>query len=172
MKHFRSLVNNPAAIATMIALTASTAATFVQAQPDNMKITPSSPVGKILTKEKLDQVKRYILISGKRCTYANMYNNNPCIEVPGFWLYLNPDPGPNGHPQWNINCDTTRGDFNSLVVQEKNGASAFHTIEFLDANAIVIRGEGKTSEPVLNRAILETLRRIDLEAGSQGEPRK
>jgi hypothetical protein len=87
-----------------------------------------------------------------------MYNNNPCLETSGFRLYLNPDPGPNGHPQWNIHCDITRGDFNTLVVQEKGGASAFHTLEFLDAKAISIRGAGKNSESMLESAVLDVLR--------------
>jgi hypothetical protein len=33
-------------------------------------------------------------------------------------LFLNPEPGgPNNHPQWNINCDQTKSDFNQIVVR-------------------------------------------------------
>jgi len=147
-----------------MAILLAAVAANAQARPGNtMKATPSSPAAKILSKENLDRVKRHILASGKRCTYTSMYNNNPCMETPGFRLYLNPDPGPNGHPQWNINCDTGRGDFNSLVVQEKRGASAFHRVEFSDTDAIAIRGEVNISEPLLNKAVVELLHAIESE---------
>lgn len=164
-------MKNSVAIATMAILIASSVAN-AEAQPSSMKITQPSPAGQTLTKDKLDRVKRYIIEAGERCTYVNMYNNNPCIETSEFRLYLNPDPGPNGHPQWNINCDTTRGDFNTLVVQEKSDASAYHTIDFRDANAIAFRGEEKGSELILKRAVLDVLRRIDSEISGQRKPGK
>jgi hypothetical protein len=72
----------------------------------------------VINKKNLDQIKQFILKQGKRCTYSQMYNNNPCYELGPYIFYLNPDPGgPNNHPQWNINSDLVRGDFNTLVIR-------------------------------------------------------
>lgn len=146
------------------------------AQASCMKNTTPSSERQTLSKGNLDRVKRYILESGERCTYVNKYNNNPCIKLPQLRLYLNPDPGPDGHPQWNINCDITRGDFNTLVVQEESGDSAYHTVDFRDANAIAIEGQEGTAERemlrskrILERAVLAVLRRVDAGASSPKE---
>jgi hypothetical protein len=155
-----------------MAILFSTFAANAQAQPNGVETNPHPSTEQTLTKEKLDRVKRYILASGTRCTYVNMYNNNPCMDTSRFRLYLNPDPGPNGHPQLNINCDIRLGDFNTLVVQDKHGASGFHTIVFIDPDAILIKGEEKNSRSVLNKAVQEVLRRIDSEVYSQGKPGK
>lgn len=70
----------------------------------------------LLNKTNLDRVKRHILALGERCTYGNKFNHNPCWMLPPYQFYLDPDPGPQGQAQWNINCDPARGDFNTLVV--------------------------------------------------------
>ncbi|MFZ2269480.1 MAG: hypothetical protein WAV95_18045 [Azonexus sp.] len=102
----------------------------------------------VLNKANLDRVKRHILATGRRCTYVTMYNNNPCLELPEFELYLNPDPGPDGHPQWNIGCDTSRGDFNTLVVQRKGVDRAYVAIEFRQEQVVSLRTQhgASTSE--------------------------
>jgi hypothetical protein len=72
----------------------------------------------VLNKNNLDVAKRFILKNGQTCTWSNMYNNNPCFATANYNFYLNPDPGgPHNHPQWNINCDPKKGDFNSLVIR-------------------------------------------------------
>jgi hypothetical protein len=72
----------------------------------------------LINKKNLDQIKQFILQQGKRCTYSNRYNNNPCHELGPYIYYLNPDPGgPDNHPQWNINSDLKMGDFNTLVIR-------------------------------------------------------
>ena len=37
--------------------------------------------GSILNKTNLDRIKHFILQKGEKCTYYNMYNNNPCFET-------------------------------------------------------------------------------------------
>jgi hypothetical protein len=72
----------------------------------------------IINKINLDQIKKFILQQGRRCTYSQMYNDNPCYEIGPYLYYLNPDPGgPHNHPQWNINSDREKGDFNTLVIR-------------------------------------------------------
>jgi hypothetical protein len=79
----------------------------------------------ILNKNILDRIKRYILQSGQRETYCNMFNDNPHFSTEHYDFYLNPDPGgPVNHPQWNINCDLKKGDFNTLVIRTKDGSGA------------------------------------------------
>jgi hypothetical protein len=74
----------------------------------------------VLNKMNLDDIKHKILQSGQTCTWSNMYNNNPCFETINYQFYLNPDPGgPHNHIQWNINCDPKKGDFNTLVIVQK-----------------------------------------------------
>jgi hypothetical protein len=91
----------------------------------------------VLNKANLDIIKRYIIANGARCTYSNMYNNNPCWALSEFSFYLNPDPGPDGHPQWNIDCDVTRGDFNTLVIKNKD--DDYQSIQFRQEHAIVFQ---------------------------------
>lgn len=93
----------------------------------------------LLNKVNLDRVKRYILNAGARCTYASKYNNNPCWAHAGYDFFLNPDPGPDGHPQWNIDCDVARGDFNTLVVRRSVDWALYVDIDFLHAEDVSIR---------------------------------
>jgi hypothetical protein len=81
-------------------------------------VVVKSSQNKVLSKKNLDAIKRFILKTGQTCTYSNMYNDNPCYQTAHYQFYLNPDPGgPHNHPQWNINCDPKKGDFNSLVIE-------------------------------------------------------
>ena len=89
---------------------------------ESVSIRVRSDNEKILNKTNLDNIKVFILAKGQHCTYCQMYNNNPCYKTENFFFYLNPDPGgPNNHPQWNANCDTKRGDFNTLVIRRNIG---------------------------------------------------
>ncbi|AUX25820.1 uncharacterized protein SOCEGT47_063720 [Sorangium cellulosum] len=173
-----ALMNGSSGIVKVAMLILSLAA-CAQGQPTRMKTTMPSSEQQILSKGNLDRVKRYILESGERCTYSNRYNNNPCVRLPQLSLYLNPDPGPDGHPQWNINCDITRGDFNTLVVHEEGGDSAYHTVDFRGADAIVLKGRERAAESemlrsklVLERAVLAVLQRVDAGASSPEEAKK
>lgn len=105
------------------------------------------------------RIKQYILSCGKRCTYSNMYNDNPCMETQNYFFYLNPDPGgPFNHPQYNMNCDPEKGDFHTLVVYGKNsfGKDGFSIIyleiNFMDENDIRLtidhKSPGKRREKV------------------------
>lgn len=125
--------------------------------------------GQLLTKETLDRVKRHVLASGKRCTYSNKYSHNPFLELQDYWLYLNPDPGPDGHPQWNINSDTSKGDFNELVVVEKADSSMYHGVVFREADAIRLRKNGDASRHTLEQAVRQALRSIDSPSMGQQE---
>jgi hypothetical protein len=81
-------------------------------------VVVESSQNKVLSKKNLDAIKQFILKTGQTCTYSNMYNNNPCYQTAHYQFYLNPDPGgPHNHPQWNINCDPKKGDFNTLVIK-------------------------------------------------------
>ena len=101
-----------------------------------MQIIMASSSEVLLNKSNLDRIKQHILAQGQRCTYTNMFNHNPCFELADFQLYLHPDPGPNGEPQWNINCDVTRGDFNTLVIRGKHGNESERRIDFQQENEI------------------------------------
>jgi hypothetical protein len=105
----------------------------------------------VLTKENLDRVKKHIIQTGSRCTYSNIYNNNPCLQTKDFDLYLNPDPGPDGHPQWNINCDVARGDFNTLVVRDRVGDGPYGIVEFMRVDRVVIKTNEEASGGQMNR---------------------
>jgi hypothetical protein len=151
-----------------ILLHVTTSPTCAGLHRGNTRSNTLSPTEPVLNKENLDRVKRFILGTGRRCTYVNMFNNNPCFELADFEFYLNPDPGPNGHPQWNINCDATRGDFNTLAVREKGAAGGYHVIDFQPGQALTIRASywadtndmGK-SRKVLEAAVLTMLKTID-----------
>lgn len=103
-----------------------------------------SPDDPLLNKAKLDRIKRHIIAQGRRCTYVTMYNDNPCWSLPPYMFYLNPDPGPDGHPQWNIGCDTGRGDFNTLVIADSSSAVDPGSVEFRRAGAVAYQRYGAT----------------------------
>ncbi len=116
----------------------------------------------LLTHANLDLVKARILAGGQRCTYTQMYNNNPCAHTAHYTFYLNPDPGgPDQHPQWNINCDPARGDFRTLVIDgedPEDGFEAQHvTIRFIDPNDIRIFGSYLQGREFAEDALRELL---------------
>ena len=118
---------------------------IAQTRAEHVTLTLRSDEEKIINKHNLDRIKQFILKQGRRCTYSQMYNNNPCYEIGPYLYYLNPDPGgPHHHPQWNLNCDPKRGDFNTLVIRRNifvdRSDSAFHDqyrhIDFKDEYGI------------------------------------
>ena len=65
----------------------------------------------VLTVAHFARIQKFILDKGKRRTYCNMFNNNPCWEFPDFNAYLNPP------DQRNINCEIGKSAFDILVIQ-------------------------------------------------------
>ena len=111
--------------------------------PSSVTLHLRSKEERLLNKRNLDRIKALLLRTKQRCTYSQMFNNNPCFATARFYFYLNPDPGgPIQHPQWNMNCDPTKGDFNTLVVRSRmldeklEGSLQYAYIDFIDANDI------------------------------------
>ena len=101
-----------------------------------------------LTRARLDRVKRLILQAGARCTYSSKYNHNPCLRTAEFHLYLDPDPGPDGHPQWNLDSDPAVGDFHTLVVRRRSGEDGWGSVQFLpgqDRKTLALNGREKVA---------------------------
>lgn len=91
-----------------------------QKASEDISITVRSDEEAIINKTNLDRIKRFILNKKFTCTFSQMYNNNPFFQTDNYSFYLIPDPGgPHNHPQWNINCDPKKGDFNILTIRRK-----------------------------------------------------
>lgn len=108
-----------------------------------------------LTRDALQQVKRLILASGHRCTFSNMYNHNPCARAGGLDLYLIPDPGPDGHPQWNLNSDPARGDFHTLLVIPADSERSAARVSFFPGAALAVK---PARDPRAEELLAEALR--------------
>ena len=65
----------------------------------------------VLTVAHFAQIQKFILDQGKRRTYCNMFNHNPCWQFRDFNAYLNPP------DQGNINCEIGKSAFDILVIQ-------------------------------------------------------
>lgn len=121
----------------------------------------------LLNKANLDRIKRHIIAQGRRCTYVTMYNDNPCWSLPPYMFYLNPDPSPDGHPQWNINSDTRRGDFNTLVITDSASSVDPGSVEFRRAGGVAFRrcrGEVSPDEAGRSEAVFRAAVRAALKA--------
>lgn len=134
---------------------------WADTQPHPVSMPPTAVDERVLNKENLDRVKRHVLASGKRCTYSNKYNHNPFLELPDFWLYLNPDPWTKDQPHRNDGSDPSKGDFKELVVVEKTDNSVYHGVVFRDAKDIRLRRRDDASRRTLERAVRQALRSID-----------
>lgn len=155
-----------AAFAVMVASLVHCPA-WADTQPRPTPMSRTAANERVLNKQTLYRVKRHILASGKRCTYSNKYNHNPFLEVPDFWLYLNPDPWSEDQPQRNVDSDPSKGDFNELVVREKADNSVYHSVVFRDANDIRLGVHDDASRHTLERAVLEVLQLIDAQSSGQ-----
>lgn len=108
----------------------------------------------MLSRESLQQLRQTILDSGHRCTFSNMYNHNPCLRVAGMDLYLIPDPGPDGHPQWNMNSDPARGDFHTLLVRPLDDSRGDASVSFFDGEDVRIEpANDPDAESLLQEAV-------------------
>jgi len=75
-------------------------------------------IDEYFTVKNFNLVKNFILKNGDRHTYCNMYNNNPHYMFGFIDVFLNPEyGGPYNHPQWNINCDPDKSDFDKIVIK-------------------------------------------------------
>jgi hypothetical protein len=110
-----------------------------------------------LTHAALQQVKQLILAGGHRCTFSNMYNHNPCARVGELDLYLIPDPGPDGHPQWNLNSELPRGDFHTLLVVPLNPDRSEARASFLPGAALAVK---PATDPTAERLLSEATRTV------------
>ena len=164
-----NMKRNCALVATALALQIGLA--FSNPKIKNPMEAVTIPAGDpLLNKANLDQIKRHIIALGARCTYLNMYNHNPCWSLAPYVFYLNPDPGPDGHPQWNVNCDVTRGDFNTLVIEESESGRQT-SVDFRPKEAVVLRsyrgtfkdspGEFKEAQVAFRRAVTAALQAIN-----------
>ena len=120
----------------------------------------------MLSRESLQQLKQTILASGHRCTFSNMYNHNPCLRAGGLDLYLIPDPGPDGHPQWNLNSDPAKGDFHQLLVVPLDSERRSAQVSFFDDNDLQFEPPDDPAAPAL---LTEALRAV-LGGGPLGRP--
>ena len=112
----------------------------------------NAPETETLTHARLDRVKRLILQAGARCTYSSKYNHNPCLHTAEFHLYLDPDPGPDGHPQWNLDSDPAVGDFHTLVVRRRSGEDGWGRVQFLPGQDLIVSSFGEPTAEAAARA--------------------
>ncbi len=111
----------------------------------------------MLSRESLQQLKQAILANGHRCTFSNMYNHNPCLRAGGLDLYLIPDPGPDGHPQWNLNSDPARGDFHTLLVRTREDSRRSARVSFFDDEDVHIE---PTDDPAAEALVTEAMHAV------------
>jgi hypothetical protein len=111
----------------------------------------------VLSVDNLNALKDFILARKRVRTFCNMYNGNPWLETEHFDLYLLPDAGgPHGHPQWNINCDPTRGDFRRLVIRRKHESDdQYRELDF--SSGVRVEMDGDIDTPWPREAVREAL---------------
>ncbi|HPE76219.1 MAG TPA: T9SS type A sorting domain-containing protein [Draconibacterium sp.] len=101
----------------------------------------------IVSVDSFESIKTFVLTNGDRETYSNMYNDNPHFHFEEFELYLNPDIG-----QANINCDTSKSDFNEVVIKDQNANPQYYYVHVVRkgdlTNAQIHTFEGMVEEKV------------------------
>lgn len=107
-----------------------------------LQLAPSAP---LLNKANLDRVKAYLLQHGERCFYSNRFNHSPCLVLPDMHLFLDPDPGPDGNPQWNLNCEVSKGDFNTLVVLAGEPDDRYQWLTFFTADTVMLHTKAEAN---------------------------
>jgi hypothetical protein len=90
---------------------------------------------RIINRENLVKIKKFVLQQGKRQTYCNRYNYSPAHRTTNYDFYLNPDTG-----QHNINCDPTKSDFQNMMIHVRAavGPDQYRDVNFVDKNEISI----------------------------------
>ena len=104
----------------------------------------------IVSVDLFESIKTFVLTNGDRETYSSMYGNNPHYSFDGFESYLNPDIG-----QLNADCDTSKSDFNEIVIRDQNADTQYYYIRIVRKGDIVneqiITYEGTSEEKVYLR---------------------
>ena len=129
-----------------------------------LRICGKTTEEKTINRENLLRIKRFILDTGQRETYGNVYNNNPACHAKRFDFYLNPDTR-----QKNIDCDPNKSDFNSLTIRSKSGGKdQYRTVEFIGQHAVYITVNWPTDDLTVGQvrqfvedAIKELLAELD-----------
>jgi len=141
--------------ALIIVLLAATG--LAQSNPDS-----TSPVeipngsNAVLTVSNFLTIKNFILTNGLSQTYCQMYNGNPYFGFEGMNAYLNPDTH-----QANINCDRSKSDFNSLVLQERKPIEYWDVILKTNQNMLVVHKPwSKIAPDVLVKTVEDRFRQL------------
>lgn len=104
----------------------------------------------IVSVDLFELIKTFVLNKGDRETYSNMYGNNPHYSFDGFESYLNPDIG-----QLNSDCDTSKSDFNEIVIRDILANPQYYFIRIVRkgdiANEQIITYEGMEENKVYLR---------------------
>ena len=135
----------------LIALVFSTSEILAQTNDVRVRIRQNKMEEKIITRENLIKIQKFILKQGKRETYCNMYNNNPSSQTKNYRFYLNPDTG-----QENINCDPKKSGFHNLTIRKTDGGkNQYRSVEFVDKHDVYIT----TNWPTNNLAV-QSIRQV------------
>lgn len=104
----------------------------------------------IVSVDLFESIKTFVLNKGDREAYSSMYNDNPHFTFNEFELYLNPDIG-----QLNSDCDTSKSDFNEIVIRDIYANPQYYFIRIVRkgdiANEQIITYEGTSEEKVYLR---------------------
>jgi hypothetical protein len=98
------------------------------------------------------KIKSFILTNGLSRTYCQMYNNNPFFGFDGMNTYLNPDTH-----QANINCDRSKSDFNTLVIQKIQPITYWDVTWNRGRNALVLQQAWSGTPPAILIKQVESL---------------
>lgn len=98
------------------------------------------------------KIKRFIMTNGLNRTYCQMYNNNPFFGFEGMNTYLNPDTG-----QANINCDRSKSDFNTLVIQQVDPIAYWNVTWNPERNTLVLQQAWSATPPKVLTKQVESL---------------
>ena len=108
-------------------------------KPIDVTLRFDAKIDPVLNRANLVAIKQFILKQGNKATYCSMYGDNPAFFVKNHSFYLIPDPGPNGHPQYNINCDPQKTDFQTLHIANKDwGRDPYQYVDFKNEHYICV----------------------------------
>jgi hypothetical protein len=110
----------------------------------------------VLTVANFLTIKNFILTNGLSQTYCQMYNGNPYFGFKGMNAYLNPDTH-----QANINCDRSKSDFNSLVLQEHKPIEYWDVLLKTNQNVLVVhKSWSKIAPDVLVKTVEDRFQQL------------
>lgn len=156
-------------VALLIILHAAT----VRAQTNPVSIVSAEiPNGSnaVLTISNFLTIKNFILANGLSQTYGQMYNGNPYFGFEGMNAYLNPD-----SQQANINCDRSKSDFDTLVLQERKPIEYWDVILKTNQSMLVVQKHwSKIAPDALVKAVEDRFRQLlkEIELNNSNQGRK